>query len=113
MIDAGADMVVGGHPHVTQEVEYYNGKLIVYSIGNFIFNGFDPGPSRIGWVLRTRLNKQGLVAWDTLVGKIDEQGQPHLQSDATSPAGTNAAEPIVEVKGLTESPFVKSQSQTQ
>jgi poly-gamma-glutamate synthesis protein (capsule biosynthesis protein) len=29
MIDSGADVVVGGHPHVVQDVEYYNGKLIV------------------------------------------------------------------------------------
>lgn len=31
MIDAGADVVVGGHPHVTQGAEYYRGKLIVYN----------------------------------------------------------------------------------
>ena len=41
MIDAGADMVVGGHPHVTQGAEIYQGKPIVYSLGNFLFNGFD------------------------------------------------------------------------
>lgn len=37
-IDAGADLVVGAHPHVLQGIEYYNGKPIVYSLGNFIFN---------------------------------------------------------------------------
>jgi hypothetical protein len=37
-IDAGADLVVGDHPHATQETEYYKGKLIVYSLGNFIFD---------------------------------------------------------------------------
>jgi hypothetical protein len=37
-IDAGADLVVGDHPHTTQETEYYKGKLIVYSLGNFIFD---------------------------------------------------------------------------
>ncbi|HEX5790765.1 MAG TPA: CapA family protein, partial [Luteolibacter sp.] len=37
MIDAGADMVIGGHPHVTQEIEFYQKKLIVYSLGNFVF----------------------------------------------------------------------------
>ncbi len=40
MIDAGADMIIGGHPHVTQGVEYYKGKLIVYSLGNFVFDEF-------------------------------------------------------------------------
>ena len=105
MIDAGADMIVGGHPHVTQEVEYYKGKLIVFSIGNFIFNGFDPGPARIGWVLRTRIGKQRLIAWDTLVAKIDDFGQPFLQVDAPSPSGTTADEPIIQRCRMKDSPF--------
>ncbi len=36
-IDAGADAVIGAHPHVLQGIEYYNGKPIFYSLGNFIF----------------------------------------------------------------------------
>lgn len=39
MIDAGADLVVGHHPHVLQGIEAYNGGLIAYSLGNFIFPG--------------------------------------------------------------------------
>lgn len=35
-IDAGADIVVGHHPHILQDIEIYKGKHIVYSIGNFI-----------------------------------------------------------------------------
>lgn len=37
-IDAGADIVIGSHPHVLQGFEYYKGKPIIYSLGNFIFN---------------------------------------------------------------------------
>ena len=40
-IDAGADIVVGNHPHVLQEIEVYNGGLIFYSLGNFSFGGND------------------------------------------------------------------------
>lgn len=36
-IDAGADIVIGSHPHVLQGIEYYNGKPIIYSLGNFVF----------------------------------------------------------------------------
>lgn len=36
-IDAGADLVIGSHPHVLQGIEYYNGKPIVYSLGNYVF----------------------------------------------------------------------------
>ena len=38
MIDAGADAVIGMHSHCLQPVEFYNGKPIFYSLGNFIFN---------------------------------------------------------------------------
>ena len=39
LADLGADIVIGSHPHVLQPVESYNGSLIVYSLGNFIFSG--------------------------------------------------------------------------
>lgn len=38
MLDNGADAVLGGHPHWVQNSEAYKGKLIVYSLGNFIFD---------------------------------------------------------------------------
>ena len=41
MIDQGADMVLGDHPHWVQATEAYKGKLIVYSMGNFIFDQQD------------------------------------------------------------------------
>ncbi|MFA9375407.1 MAG: CapA family protein [Lachnotalea sp.] len=41
-IDAGADIVIGSHPHVLQGIEYYNGKPIIYSLGNFVFGSQIP-----------------------------------------------------------------------
>ncbi|HEX2947835.1 MAG TPA: CapA family protein [Clostridia bacterium] len=38
-IDLGADLVLGGHPHVLQPIEEYKGKYIAYSLGNFCFGG--------------------------------------------------------------------------
>lgn len=38
LIDYGADVVIGTHPHVTQGIEMYKGKPIFYSLGNFIFD---------------------------------------------------------------------------
>ena len=38
-IDAGADIVAGHHPHVLQPMEFYNGGVILYSLGNFSFGG--------------------------------------------------------------------------
>lgn len=105
MIDAGADMVIGGHPHVTQEIEYYQGKLIVYSLGNFVFDGFEDGPARTGWLARLQMNKQGLVAWDTVVAHIDKDGIPHLDRSAKSPAGMAGSETIEDRQALVDSPL--------
>jgi poly-gamma-glutamate synthesis protein (capsule biosynthesis protein) len=105
MIDGGADMVIGAHPHVTQGIEYYKDKLIVYSLGNFVFDGFDEGPGRVGWILRLRLNQQGLVAWDTVVAKIDDAGTPHLAKDEASPSGVVAKTTIEDRRGLIDSPL--------
>lgn len=38
IVDAGADIILGGHPHVTQSFEIYKNRPIVYSLGNFIFD---------------------------------------------------------------------------
>ena len=47
IIDAGADLVIGTHPHVYQGIEKYKGKYIVYSLGNFCFAGnADPADKR-------------------------------------------------------------------
>lgn len=39
LVDNGADLVIGGHPHVLQKMEQYSGADIVYSLGNFCFGG--------------------------------------------------------------------------
>jgi len=36
-VDCGADIVIGSHPHILQGLEFYKGKLIAYSLGNFVF----------------------------------------------------------------------------
>ena len=38
LVDAGADIILGGHPHVTQSLEIYKDRPIIYSLGNFIFD---------------------------------------------------------------------------
>ncbi len=42
IVDAGADLVIGAHPHVLQGFEYYKGVPIAYSLGNFIFGSSIP-----------------------------------------------------------------------
>lgn len=46
LIRAGADAIIGHHPHVLQEMEYFDGKPIFYSLGNFVFDQRKPETSR-------------------------------------------------------------------
>ncbi len=85
MIDAGADAIIGGHPHVTQDIEHYRGKPIVYSVGNFVMKETDNANQRLGWVLRLQLDKAGVAGFDTLVAQIDKDGIPSPKPAATSP----------------------------
>ena len=85
MIDAGADAVIGGHPHVTQDIEHYRGKPIVYSVGNFVMKETDNDNQRRGWVLRLKLDKRGVSGFDTRVAQISFDGIPTLDRAAASP----------------------------
>ncbi len=38
LIDCGADMIIGQHPHVLESIEIYKDRLIIYSLGNFVFD---------------------------------------------------------------------------
>ena len=56
-IDAGADMVIGHHPHWIQTTEKYNGKYIFYSLGNFIFDQMWSRETREGLALKIQVSK--------------------------------------------------------
>jgi poly-gamma-glutamate synthesis protein (capsule biosynthesis protein) len=85
MIDAGADAVIGGHPHVTQETAQYKGKPIIYSIGNFVMKETDNAEQRRGWLLRLQLDAQGVSRFDTVPVQIDMEGIPQRQRNTASP----------------------------
>ena len=61
LIDAGADVVIGAHPHVPQGIEMYNGKPICYSLGNFIFDQSNP-ETHVGYFVTIELvNDTGVL----------------------------------------------------
>jgi poly-gamma-glutamate capsule biosynthesis protein CapA/YwtB (metallophosphatase superfamily) len=88
LIDAGADAIVGGHPHVTQSVEWYKDHPIVYSLGNFVFDYFpyDP-PTWFGWMVRLTFSGAGRPVLDRTDVQLDTAGIPHVmpQVSATPP----------------------------
>jgi len=75
-IDAGADLVIGAHPHMLQGLEQYKGKWIMYSLGNFIFQTIEERP----------------LTWDTVIleAKFARDGQVDLK---LHPFLTTAAQP--------------------
>lgn len=87
MVDAGAAAVIGGHPHVTQGSEIYRGKPIIYSLGNFVFDGFDTPAGKLGWLLRLNVDRGGVVSWETRAAQMDEEGIPHPSPGARTPCG--------------------------
>lgn len=72
MIDAGADVVFGHGPHVMRGMEFYKGRLIAYSLGNFCGFGVlsSAGNSGVGGVLKVSLNKDGSWAGGQLVPTV-------------------------------------------
>ncbi len=58
LIDCGADTIIWTHPHVVQDVWYYSGKTIIYSLWNFLFDQYFSEPTKIGWYALINYNKE-------------------------------------------------------
>ncbi len=56
-IDAGADLIIGSHPHVTQQKEVYKGKIIYYSLGNFVFDQYFQKEVTQGMLVEVNITK--------------------------------------------------------
>jgi poly-gamma-glutamate synthesis protein (capsule biosynthesis protein) len=60
LIDCGADLIIGSHPHIAQPMEVYRGRLITYSLGNFVMNPGRP-PARDALVVNVDLASDGAL----------------------------------------------------
>jgi poly-gamma-glutamate synthesis protein (capsule biosynthesis protein) len=94
LLDAGADAVIGAHPHVTQGAEMYRGKPIIYSLGNFVFDLLDEPANARAWVLRLELDRHGVVSFRTSAVHIDEQGTPAPDPSVATPCGSRNANSV-------------------
>lgn len=77
-IDAGADLVIGNHPHWFQAVEQYHEGLIAYSHGNFVFDQEWSIETKQGIVGRYTFYDDQLLAVEFLPIRIEDYGQPHF-----------------------------------
>ncbi len=80
-IDAGAELVIGHHPHVLQRVEKYKGKYIMYSLGNFVFDQMFSLETRQSVITKTTFTKQGLEKIEFTPVMIYDYAQPRVTTD--------------------------------
>lgn len=97
LVDAGADLIVGGHAHVPHGVEVYRSKPIVYSLGNFVFHKLPeanwelqrPGPDygdkpirrldfkfSVGCLLRIAAGRHRIERAELVPYRLDERAEP-------------------------------------
>ncbi len=84
-IDAGADMVLSHHPHVIQGVEFYNGGLIAYSLGDFVFDHYSRRTGE-AFILDAELGPHGIANVRATPVYLQGFGQPRFVhgSEATA-----------------------------
>ena len=60
LVDAGADVILGNHPHVIEGIEFYKGALISYSQGDFVFDHFSTRKTGETFILEFDVTDQGI-----------------------------------------------------
>jgi poly-gamma-glutamate synthesis protein (capsule biosynthesis protein) len=92
-IDAGAALVLGAHPHVLQGIEFYQGGVIAYSLGNFVFDLDESDiaqyglPSVLTMILRVTLDAHGVTGleiYPAIINRNDFRPEP-VVGDAARP----------------------------
>ena len=81
-VDAGADLVVGHHPHVTQTVERYKQGLIVYSLGDAVFD-IPRRAAMLGDLLRVEVTRHGIVQAELWPFWIEDAIRPRFLDNGT------------------------------
>lgn len=102
-VDAGADLVIGGHPHVIQTIETYNGVPIIYSLGNFLFDQ--------DWSIPTQ---QGMTALVTLTDNniTIDFATVNVTLQKTTPMTTEESEMLLATYDIPTSLTLPLRSQT-
>jgi len=82
IVDSGADLILGHHPHIIQGYERIGASYVVYSMGNFIFDiyagrlkhNYDPWDLSAGYLVEARLGEDGVETFDTVPTMIGDSG---------------------------------------
>jgi len=88
-IDAGAELVIGDHPHVVQNAEIYNNKIIFYNLGNFVMDQMWSDDTRRALIFKGNFTKEGLEHFELFPVVIEHYSQP-------TPVNGNVADQIIQ-----------------
>ncbi|MGI6066175.1 MAG: CapA family protein [Bacillota bacterium] len=83
LIDAGADIIIGHHPHCIQGIETYQNGLIAYSLGNFVFDQNWSEETKQGLLLQIKCGPQGWQEAKVLPVYIND-GQPVIAEESVA-----------------------------
>jgi poly-gamma-glutamate synthesis protein (capsule biosynthesis protein) len=83
LIDAGADMVLSHHPHVMEGIDFYKGKIIAYSLGNFLFP-YKTNEGRKSFILRFDYGPKGVGNITAVPVYLGEWGRPVIQTGSSA-----------------------------
>jgi poly-gamma-glutamate synthesis protein (capsule biosynthesis protein) len=84
LIDAGADIILGHHPHVAQGMEYYKHGVILYSLGNFMFDRRFVQPHSSGLLVRAVISKDGISCEPFFLTGDFQTGMPVIANRETT-----------------------------
>jgi poly-gamma-glutamate synthesis protein (capsule biosynthesis protein) len=102
-VRAGADLIIGCHPHVLQGMEAYDGKMIFYSLGNFIFDARDWELKRSA-ILKIKIGGKGSASYDFMPFYINNSFQP-------VPAGKSRAKAILKLISNSNQKIISSKKE--
>jgi poly-gamma-glutamate capsule biosynthesis protein CapA/YwtB (metallophosphatase superfamily) len=83
MLEAGATLVIGNHPHVVQPIEINGSGLVAYALGNFVFDQGTP-PTQQGIVVEVTFRGTRLADWRALPVQIEDLHQPRWAEGETA-----------------------------
>ena len=99
-LDAGADMVLGSHPHTIQPIEYHDGRFIAYSMGNFVFDQMQRDQTREGFFMKLTFKCDTpvtLTRIEMVPYKIYDYAQPVVLKGK---AGQKVLDHVLEISGM-------------
>jgi poly-gamma-glutamate synthesis protein (capsule biosynthesis protein) len=85
LIDDGADIILGHHPHQFQGMEIYKGKPVIYSMGNFLFDQNDP-ENKESFIMDMKYNGTELAGLEAIPVRILDKTHVEIQTGPSAAA---------------------------